>query len=220
MIVGYLVFNFCVTDPTAFRKHNQLVLGVAIFGLGRVGSSESTYMLFWKALTNDLFCRLDKIWTSIMKCTKPCQPKVGCSMLQWRTKYNTLACNSCSRVYLFFVCFIGVQAQLPMLTARLCSQLCASAHISLHDFNVQDTLFSWSLSQLFWNFMKNTEWSRITNLEEGLPFKIVQHAPPPQHTHTKWMTYTGTVFKSYFILLQVFSLSYTVWLWGHCKPNQ
>lgn len=55
------------------------------------------------------------------------------------------------------VFFSRVQAQLPVLTARLCSQFCFSAHISLHEFNVQDTLFE----AVFHSHLKeNTNWKK------------------------------------------------------------
>lgn len=59
--------------------------------------------------------------------------------------------------YIITCLFLWVQAQLPELTARLCSQFCFSAHISLHEFSVRDTLFE----AVFHSHLKqNTKWEK------------------------------------------------------------
>lgn len=66
----------------------------------------------------------------------------------------------------------SLQAQLPELTARLCSQFCFSAHISPHEFNVQHTLFE----AVFHSHLKeNTKWEVKKNAQNtNLKFKVTQ----------------------------------------------
>lgn len=68
--------------------------------------------------------------------------------------------------------FLWVQAQLPELTARLCSQFCFSAHISLHEFSVRDTLFE---AVFHSHFKQNTKWKKTKTKKKQKKTSTTNH---------------------------------------------
>lgn len=95
-----------------------------------------------------------------------------------------------------------VQDWLPFLTARLYSRFCLSAHVSLHGFNVPDTLFE---AVFHCHLRENTTWktkSPNCAFQERKKLQLVTHGSVRMKVQRDMQCHDGLMATSMWVVVK------------------